>query len=338
MAEVVAQSSIANILVDTEELPDSTQLEQIESEFGDVLGDLDGDIDQAIEEDFFDPRLELGTDDSIRLYLREIGRIPLLKAEEEIDLARRIARGGYDGIVAKRQLVQANLRLVVSIAKKYLNRGLPFLDLIQEGNLGLIRAAEKFDPDRGYKFSTYATWWIRQGITRALADKSRTIRVPVHMVETINKFKKITRELSQGLNRRPTEHELAGAMDVSVQKVKEIVSANRTPVSLETPLGKEEDSRLGDFIADAESAQPDSSATDELLRSDIEVVLNSLLPREREVIRLRYGLDDGRERTLEEVGQLFGITRERVRQIEFKAMRKLRQPDRCTKLEGYLTH
>lgn len=340
MVDIAGQDSIANIIVNAGS-PDVEQLAQIESEFSDVLlgSDLESDLDTgAVDEDLFDAKLELGTDDSIRLYLREIGRIPLLKAEEEIDLARRIANGGYDGIVAKRQLVQANLRLVVSIAKKYLNRGLPFLDLIQEGNLGLIRAAEKFDPERGYKFSTYATWWIRQGITRALADKSRTIRVPVHMVETINKFKKITRELSQGLNRRPTEHELAAAMDVSVQKVKEIVAANRTPVSLETPLGKEEDSRLGDFIADAESAQPDSSATDELLRSDIEQVLNSLLPREREVIRLRYGLDDGRERTLEEVGQLFGITRERVRQIEFKAMRKLRQPDRCTKLEGYLAH
>ena len=336
MTETINQSSIANILADAE-LPDAEQLGQIEVEFQDVLL-VEDDLGIAEEEEFFDAKFELGTDDSIRLYLREIGRIHLLKAEEEINLARRIARGGYDGIVAKRQLVQANLRLVVSIAKKYLNRGLPFLDLIQEGNLGLIRAAEKFDPDRGYKFSTYATWWIRQGITRALADKSRTIRVPVHMVETINKFKKITRELSQGLNRRPTENELAVAMDVSVQKVKEIVSANRTPVSLETPLGKEEDSRLGDFIADAESARPDSSATDELLRNDIDGVLNSLLPREREVIRLRYGLDDGRERTLEEVGQLFGITRERVRQIEFKAMRKLRQPDRSNKLEGYLAH
>ena len=335
MAEIVGEGSIANIMVDTES-PDAAQLERIESELGDsVLDDLDF---QALEESLFDPRFELGTDDSIRLYLREIGRIQLLTGEQEIELARRIAKGGYDGIVAKRQLVQANLRLVVSIAKKYLNRGLPFLDLIQEGNLGLIRAAEKFDPERGYKFSTYATWWIRQGITRALADKSRTIRVPVHMVETINKFKKITRELSQGLNRRPTENELAVAMDVSIQKVKEIIGANRTPVSLETPLGKEEDSRLGDFIADAESARPDNSATDELLRSDIDEVLNSLLPREREVVRLRYGLDDGRERTLEEVGQLFGITRERVRQIEFKAMRKLRQPDRATRLEGYLTH
>ena len=335
MAEITGEGSIANIMVDTE-TPDAEQLGQIQSELGDPLLD---DLElEALEENFFDPKFELGTDDSIRLYLREIGRIQLLNGEQEIELARRIAKGGYDGIVAKRQLVQANLRLVVSIAKKYLNRGLPFLDLIQEGNLGLIRAAEKFDPERGYKFSTYATWWIRQGITRALADKSRTIRVPVHMVETINKFKKITRELSQGLNRRPTENELAVAMDVSIQKVKEIIGANRTPVSLETPLGKEEDSRLGDFIADAESARPDNSATDELLRSDIEDVLNSLLPREREVVRLRYGLDDGRERTLEEVGQLFGITRERVRQIEFKAMRKLRQPDRSTKLEGYLAH
>lgn len=332
MVDVVQTGSLANIMVDAE-LPEAEDLQQIESEFGSSL--LEDDLGEA-EENVFDPRLEVGTDDSIRLYLREIGRIHLLKADEEIELARRIAKGGEVGLRAKRLLVQANLRLVVSIAKKYLNRGLPFLDLIQEGNLGLIRAAEKFDPERGYKFSTYATWWIRQGITRALADKSRTIRVPVHMVETINKFKKITRELSQGLNRRPTENELAVSLDVSVQKVKEIVAANRTPVSLETPLGKEEDSRLGDFIADAESARPDSSATDELLRKDIEQVLGSLLPREREVIRLRYGLDDGRERTLEEVGQLFGITRERVRQIEFKAMRKLRQPDRCNKLEGYL--
>lgn len=335
MAEILGEGSIANIMVDTES-PDAEQLGRIQSELGDQLLD-DAELEQ-LEESFFDAKFELGTDDSIRLYLREIGRIQLLNGEQEIELARRIAQGGYDGIVAKRQLVQANLRLVVSIAKKYLNRGLPFLDLIQEGNLGLIRAAEKFDPERGYKFSTYATWWIRQGITRALADKSRTIRVPVHMVETINKFKKITRELSQGLNRRPTENELAVAMDVSIQKVKEIIGANRTPVSLETPLGKEEDSRLGDFIADAESARPDNSATDELLRCDIDDVLNTLLPREREVVRLRYGLDDGRERTLEEVGQLFGITRERVRQIEFKAMRKLRQPDRSTKLEGYLAH
>lgn len=325
----------ANILVD-KDLPNSSELEQIESELGNDL--LDDDFDLILDNNAFDPKFEAGTDDSIRLYLREIGRIHLLNADEEIELARRIAKSGEDGARAKRQLVQANLRLVVSIAKKYLNRGLPFLDLIQEGNLGLIRAAEKFDPERGYKFSTYATWWIRQGITRALADKSRTIRVPVHMVETINKFKKITRELSQGLNRRPTENELAVALDVSAQKVKEIVAANRTPVSLETPLGKEEDSRLGDFISDVESARPDSSATDELLRKDIEHVLGSLLPREREVIRLRYGLDDGRERTLEEVGQLFGITRERVRQIEFKAMRKLRQPDRSNKLEGYLAH
>ena len=331
----ISKGSIASLMVDTEVVnPEQIALN---ADFDDGLLEEEELADFGVDEEVFDPKFELGTDDSIRLYLREIGRIPLLTADEEIDLARRIAKGGYDGIVAKRKLVQANLRLVVSIAKKYLNRGLPFLDLIQEGNLGLIRAAEKFDPERGYKFSTYATWWIRQGITRALADKSRTIRVPVHMVETINKFKKITRELSQGLNRRPTENELAAALDVSISKVKEIVSANRTPVSLETPLGREEDSRLGDFIAGDELDQPDSLATDELLRNDIEGVLNSLLPREREVVRLRYGLDDGRERALEEVGQLFGITRERVRQIEFKAMRKLRQPERCTKLEGYLT-
>lgn len=279
-----------------------------------------------------------GSEDSIKLYLKEIGRIPLLVAEEEIELARRIAKGGPDGDEAKRKLVQANLRLVVSIAKKYLNRGLSFLDLIQEGNLGLIRAAEKFDHEKGYKFSTYATWWIRQGITRSLADKSRTIRVPVHMVETINRYKRVSRQLSIELGRKPTDQELAWALNVTPKKLKEIVNANKTPVSLETPLGKEEDSTLSDFIADDVRAQPDVATTERMLKEHIKELLVDLLPREAEVLKLRYGLEDGQARTLEQVGKIFNITRERVRQIEFKAMKKLREPSKFEKLQGYLSN
>lgn len=274
------------------------------------------------------------SDDSVKMYLREIGRVPLLNAKQEIELARGIQEGD---ITAKRKLVRHNLRLVVSIAKKYINRGLPFLDLIQEGNLGLIRAAEKFDPERGYKFSTYATWWVRQGITRSLSDKSRTIRVPVHMVETINKFKKIARKLGQELNRRPTEHELAAVMEVTTQKIKEIVAAMRTPVSLEAPINKEEDGKLEDFIADPyTNRRPDNSATDQLLADDILKVLDTLTPKEQAVVQLRFGLDTGQERTLEEVGRLLGITRERVRQLEFRALKKLRHPERAVKLKDYL--
>lgn len=274
------------------------------------------------------------SDDSVKMYLREIGRVPLLNAKQEIELARAIKDGDLN---AKRKLVRHNLRLVVSIAKKYINRGLPFLDLIQEGNLGLIRAAEKFDPERGYKFSTYATWWVRQGITRSLSDKSRTIRVPVHMVETINKFKKIARKLGQELNRRPTETELAEVMEVTPQKIKEIVAAMRTPVSLESPINNEEDGKLEDFIADpAVSRRPDACATDQLLADDILRVLDTLTDKEKAVVQLRFGIDSGQERTLEEVGKLLGITRERVRQLEFRALKKLRHPERAVKLKDYL--
>jgi RNA polymerase primary sigma factor len=278
----------------------------------------------------------LSSDDPVRMYLREIGRIPLLTADQEIELARRIESGGSEGAIAKRKLVQANLRLVVSIAKKYVGRGMLFLDLIQEGNLGLIRAAEKFDYERGYKFSTYATWWIRQAITRAIADQARTIRIPVHMVETINKLKKITRKLAQDLSRKPTEEEIAAAMEITVSKLREIVKVAQEPVSLETPIGKEEDSKLGDFIEDKEAETPASSVTQDLLREDIIEVMAGLSPRERDVLRLRFGLDDGRTRTLEEVGQLFGVTRERIRQIEAKALRKLRHPNRSRRLREYI--
>ena len=274
------------------------------------------------------------SDDSVKMYLREIGRVPLLNAKQEIELARKISDGD---IKAKRKLVRHNLRLVVSIAKKYINRGLPFLDLIQEGNLGLIRAAEKFDPERGYKFSTYATWWVRQGITRSLSDKSRTIRVPVHMVETINKFKKIARKLGQELNRRPTEEELATVMEVTTIKIKEIVAAMRTPVSLESPINSEDDGKLEDFIADPnQSLKPENAATEQLLADDIVKVLDTLTQKEKAVIQLRFGIDSGQERTLEEVGRLLRITRERVRQLEFRALKKLRHPERAIKLKDYL--
>lgn len=293
---------------------------------------VDGDPEQFAEE----VSKGLSSDDPVRMYLREIGRIPLLTADQEIELARKIEQGGPDGAIAKRRLTQANLRLVVSIAKKYVGRGMLFLDLIQEGNLGLIRAAEKFDHARGYKFSTYATWWIRQAITRAIADQARTIRIPVHMVETINKLKKVTRKLAQDKGRKPTEEEIAMAMEVTITKLREIVKVAQEPISLETPIGKEEDSKLGDFIEDREAETPASSVTQELLREDIIDVMASLSPRERDVLRLRFGLDDGRQRTLEEVGQLFGVTRERIRQIEAKALRKLRHPNRSRRLREYI--
>lgn len=293
------------------------------------------DLDSEDEQQIAVPR-GVSLDDPVRMYLREIGRIKLLTADEEIDLARKIIQGGNIGAIAKRKLVQANLRLVVSIAKKYVGRGMLFLDLIQEGNLGLIRAAEKFDHERGYKFSTYATWWIRQAITRAIADQARTIRIPVHMVETINKLKKVTRKLAQELSRKPTEDELAQEMSISITKLREIIKVAQEPLSLETPIGKEEDSRLGDFIEDKDADAPVKTVAHELLREDLAEVLSGLSPRERDVLRLRFGMDDGRQRTLEEVGQLFGVTRERIRQIEAKALRKLRHPNRSKRLREYV--
>ena len=293
------------------------------------------DMDAEDEQQIAVPR-GVSLDDPVRMYLREIGRIKLLTADEEIDLARKIIQGGNIGAIAKRKLVQANLRLVVSIAKKYVGRGMLFLDLIQEGNLGLIRAAEKFDHERGYKFSTYATWWIRQAITRAIADQARTIRIPVHMVETINKLKKVTRKLAQELSRKPTEDELAQEMNISISKLREIIKVAQEPLSLETPIGMEEDSRLGDFIEDKDADAPVKTVAHELLREDLAEVLSGLSPRERDVLRLRFGMDDGRQRTLEEVGQLFGVTRERIRQIEAKALRKLRHPNRSKRLREYV--
>ena len=297
--------------------------------------DQNDDEDDQNENDISIPR-GISVDDPVRMYLREIGRIKLLTADEEIDLARKIVAGGNSGAVAKRKLVQANLRLVVSIAKKYVGRGMLFLDLIQEGNLGLIRAAEKFDHERGYKFSTYATWWIRQAITRAIADQARTIRIPVHMVETINKLKKVTRKLAQELARKPSEEELSAEMGISINKLREIIKVAQEPLSLETPIGKEEDSRLGDFIEDKDADAPVKTVAHELLREDLAEVLGSLSARERDVLRLRFGMDDGRQRTLEEVGQLFGVTRERIRQIEAKALRKLRHPNRSKRLKEYV--
>jgi RNA polymerase primary sigma factor len=273
------------------------------------------------------------TEDSVRLYLREIGRVKMVRPDEEIELARLIARGDQE---AKKKLIQANLRLVISIAKKYVNRGLPFQDLIQEGNLGLIRAAEKFDHTKGFKFSTYATWWIRQAISRGLADKSRTIRVPVHMVESINKLKKAGARLAQELGRKPTEGELSYALELPVAKIQEILQADREPISMELPLNRDEETYLGDLIEDNESSRPDSNTEEELMRQDLNRMLSQLTPRERDIMHLRYGLEDGRQRTLEEVGRLFNITRERVRQIEHKAFRKLRQPAWSSRLAGYL--
>ncbi|MBQ2866367.1 MAG: RNA polymerase sigma factor RpoD [Clostridia bacterium] len=275
----------------------------------------------------------LAIDDPVRMYLKEIGNVDLLSPDEEIELAKRIMEGDES---AKRRLSEANLRLVVSIAKRYVGRGMQFLDLIQEGNLGLIKAVEKFDYSKGYKFSTYATWWIRQAITRAIADQARTIRIPVHMVETINKVIRVSRQLLQELGHDPSADEIAEEMGLSVQKVRDILKIAQEPVSLETPIGEEEDSHLGDFIPDDDALEPSEAASFTLLREQIWDVLGTLTPREEKVLRLRFGLDDGRQRTLEEVGQEFDVTRERIRQIEAKALRKLRHPSRSRKLKDFL--
>ncbi|MBF1696179.1 MAG: RNA polymerase sigma factor RpoD [Selenomonas sp.] len=286
--------------------------------------DADVDIDLSVPEG-------VALDDPVRMYLKEIGRVPLLTAEEEVDLARRMEAGDES---ARHRLEEANLRLVVSIAKRYVGRGMMFLDLIQEGNLGLLKAVEKFDYSKGYKFSTYATWWIRQAITRAIADQARTIRIPVHMVETINKYIRVSRQLLQELGRDPTPEEIAHRMGLSVARVREIMKISQEPVSLETPIGEEEDTHLSDFIEDEAAPDPADAASMLLLKEQISEVLTTLAPREAEVLRLRFGLVDGRSRTLEEVGQNFGVTRERIRQIEAKALRKLRHPVRLRKLQG----
>ena len=275
----------------------------------------------------------ISTEDPVRMYLKEIGKVPLLTAEEEIELAKRMELGDQE---AKKRLAEANLRLVVSIAKRYVGRGMLFLDLIQEGNLGLIKAVEKFDYRKGYKFSTYATWWIRQAITRAIADQARTIRIPVHMVETINKLIRVSRQLLQELGREPTPEEIAAEMDMPVERVREILKISQEPVSLETPIGEEEDSHLGDFIQDDIGPVPADAATFTLLKEQLEEVLGTLTEREQKVLILRFGLEDGRARTLEEVGKEFNVTRERIRQIEAKALRKLRHPSRSRKLKDYL--
>ena len=289
-------------------------------------GEEDTDIDLSIPEG-------ISIDDPVRMYLKEIGRVPLLSADEEIALAKRMEAGDEE---AQKELAEANLRLVVSIAKRYVGRGMLFLDLIQEGNLGLIKAVEKFDYNKGYKFSTYATWWIRQAITRAIADQARTIRIPVHMVETINNLIRVSRQLLQQLGREPAPEEVAEAMESSVERVREIMKIAQEPVSLETPIGEEEDSHLGDFIEDQDAPAPAEAASFMLLKEQLEEVLDTLTEREERVLRLRFGLDDGRARTLEEVGQNFGVTRERIRQIEAKALRKLRHPSRSRKLKDFL--
>ena len=275
----------------------------------------------------------ISVDDPVRMYLREIGRIPLLTYDEELDLAKRILQGDEE---AKQKLAESNLRLVVSIAKKYVGRGMLFLDLIQEGNMGLMKAVEKFDYTKGFKFSTYATWWIKQAITRAIADQARTIRIPVHMVETINKLIRTSRHLLQQLGREPTPEEIAAEMEIPVERVAEIQKIAQDPVSLETPIGEEDDSHLGDFIQDEESPAPHDAASYTMLREQLEEVMNTLTPREAKVLKLRFGLEDGKSRTLEEVGKEFNVTRERIRQIEAKALRKLRHPSRSKKLRDYM--
>ena len=328
---------------------ESLEQNNIDIDYGtaDLLPPLDDDIlpevediasvEQVPDEDLVDTDAlmdSFATDDPVRMYLKEIGKVPLLSPEEEIELAKKMIEGDED---AKRRMTEANLRLVVSIAKRYVGRGMLFLDLIQEGNLGLIKAVEKFDYTKGYKFSTYATWWIRQAITRAIADQARTIRIPVHMVETINKTIRVSRQLLQELGHDPSAEEIAEEMDMPVDKVRDILKIAQEPVSLETPIGEEEDSHLGDFIPDDDASEPSEAASFSLLREQLEEVLATLAPREKKVLELRFGIVDGRTRTLEEVGKEFNVTRERIRQIEAKALRKLRHPSRSKKLKDFLS-
>lgn len=299
----------------------------------DIVLTEDDDLDMDMEKLDLSVPDGISIEDPVRMYLKEIGKVPLLTADEEVELAKRMADGDED---AKKRLAEANLRLVVSIAKRYVGRGMLFLDLIQEGNLGLIKAVEKFDYHKGFKFSTYATWWIRQAITRAIADQARTIRIPVHMVETINKLIRVSRQLLQELGREPTPEEIAQELDMPVERVREILKISQEPVSLETPIGEEEDSHLGDFIQDDNVPVPAEAAAQTLLKEQLDEVLDTLTEREQKVLRLRFGMNDGRARTLEEVGKEFDVTRERIRQIEAKALRKLRHPSRSRKLRDYL--
>ncbi len=335
---MLTYKEINESLEELEVEPDQVEkiYESIEQMGIEVIEDMDEDLKQiATQEEEIDLSLPEGinVDDHVRMYLKEIGKVPLLSPEEELDFAKRMVDGDEE---AKMRLTEANLRLVVSIAKRYVGRGMLFLDLIQEGNLGLIKAVEKFDYSKGFKFSTYATWWIRQAITRAIADQARTIRVPVHMVETINKLIRVSRQLLQELGRDPLPEEIAKEMNMSIEKVREIMKIAQEPVSLETPIGEEEDSHLGDFIPDDDAPAPSEMASFTLLKEQLMDVLDTLTSREEKVLRLRFGLDDGRPRTLEEVGKVFDVTRERIRQIEAKALRKLRHPSRSKKLKDFL--
>ena len=324
--EVMTYLEIAKIdVVRVKETEDDVPEEELDAIVEEGTDEVDPDLDLTVPD-------SVNIEDPVRMYLKEIGKVPLLTAEEEIDLAKRMEEGDED---AKKRLAEANLRLVVSIAKRYVGRGMLFLDLIQEGNLGLIKAVEKFDYNKGFKFSTYATWWIRQAITRAIADQARTIRIPVHMVETINKLVRVQRQLLQELGREPTPEEVADRMDIPVERVREIIKISQEPVSLETPIGEEEDSHLGDFIQDDNVPVPADAAAFTLLKEQLTEVLGTLTEREQKVLRLRFGLDDGRARTLEEVGKEFNVTRERIRQIEAKAIRKLSRASSSKKLEGY---
>jgi len=335
---MLTYKEIIDTLEDIELDPDQIEkvYENVENFGIEVVGNIDDELEELKQvEEEIDLTIPEGVslDDPVRMYLKEIGKVPLLSSDEEVDLAQKMSEGDIE---ARRRLAEANLRLVVSIAKRYVGRGMLFLDLIQEGNLGLIKAVEKFDYQKGYKFSTYATWWIRQAITRAIADQARTIRIPVHMVETINKLIRVSRQLLQELGRDPTPEEISKEIGLPLEKVREIQKIAQEPVSLETPIGEEEDSHLGDFIPDDDAPAPAEAASFTLLKEQLVDVLSTLTSREEKVLRLRFGLDDGRARTLEEVGREFQVTRERIRQIEAKALRKLRHPSRSKKLKDYL--